>query len=850
MSGSIGRIDLDLGLDYGSFNRELDGIANKATYLVGGAFKGLGGIIAGAFAVGGLVAFGKEAIGLASDLQEVQNVVDVTFGSMAAEVNNWSKNLIDNFGLSELSAKRYSSTMGAMLKSSGLTGAQMKDMSKQLTELAADMSSFYNLSNDDAFYKVFSGLTGETEPLKQLGVNMNIANLEAYALSQGIKTSYQNMSQANQTLLRYNYLLSVTKDAQGDFARTSQSWANQTRVLAEQWKIFQGTMGAGFINILTPVIRGINLLISKLQVAAQYFKAFTAALFGDASSISSTAAAASASTSNAANSIGDVGTAATDTGKAVKKAGKSVKGSLAGFDQLNTLSQATAKALDDAADSAALSGLGAGLGDMGAITPQVDTSVATEQVQGFANRVKGVMSGIGDTFRSASRVLADAFGPPLVTAWGLIAPQLERLKGVFGSVFSDIKELGAPLKNWFIDELVPFWQKGIVIAGKTLAGLLDSFTTVFEDIWDAVFPILSLFVSEGLPRLTEFLDGAVDIFSQLFDNAKMIFDDIWEGAAAPAMAALSDVIIGTLDVLFDWWDTWGSKITSNIKTSLDNMKELWRSFWDKFLQPFFSNMLENSKWLWEKHLKGLLEEIGTFIGKLITAAQDINNKFIAPLLSWLVDKLGPTFKVVFKVIGDVITSAVALIADVLKGLIKALGGVIDFIAGVFTGDWKRAWEGIKTFAIGIWDAVVGAVKGAINIVIDLINGMIDGINMIKIDIPEWAEKVSGYDDFGVHIPRIPRLAKGGLAYGPTLAMVGDNRGAAADPEVISPLSKLQELMGGGNSEMLIVLESILEAIRRLDRQMILMIGETELGRAAINAINKVQRQEGRTLIGG
>ncbi len=103
---SAGRVDLDLGLNYGLFQQQLNGIAGTANSLVGGAFKTLGGVIAGAFAVGGIVAFGKEAINLASDLAEVQNVVNVTFGSMTNQINNWSQNLINDFGLSELAGKK------------------------------------------------------------------------------------------------------------------------------------------------------------------------------------------------------------------------------------------------------------------------------------------------------------------------------------------------------------------------------------------------------------------------------------------------------------------------------------------------------------------------------------------------------------------------------------------------------------------------------------------------------------------------------------------------------------------------------------------------------------------------
>ncbi|MFS8541312.1 MAG: hypothetical protein LOD89_04395, partial [Tissierellales bacterium] len=199
-----------------------------------------------------LIDFGKAAVNVASDLTEVQNVVDVTFGSMASEINEFASNATKQFGLSELSAKQFASTMGAMLKSSGITGEAVKDMSIELTKLAADMASFYNLDPEEAFTKIRAGISGETEPLKQLGINMNIANLEAFALSQGINKAWKEMTQAEQTMLRYNYLLAVTGDAQGDFARNSESWANQIKILKEQWKEFMSLIGKALIEILLP----------------------------------------------------------------------------------------------------------------------------------------------------------------------------------------------------------------------------------------------------------------------------------------------------------------------------------------------------------------------------------------------------------------------------------------------------------------------------------------------------------------------------------------------------------------------------------------------------------------------
>jgi len=845
MSGaSAGSIDLDLGIDYGSFNQQLRGIAGNATNMVGGAFKKLGGIIAAAFAIHGMVSFSREAINLASDLQEVQNVVDVTFGSMSTEVDAWSTQMIESFGLSELSAKKYASTMGAMLKSSGLTGETMKDMSKNLTELTADMASFYNLSTDMAFDKIRAGISGETEPLKQLGINLNVANLEAFALSQGITKSYQAMSQAEQVMLRYNYLLNAAKDSQGDFARNGDSWANQLRVLTERFRIFQGTMGQGFINILTPVIGWINKLIAKLQIAANYFKAFTEVLFG-AQNVASNGAAAVA---GAASSMGDMGAAAADAAKDVKKAGKAVKGSLGSFDQLNTITQKTASAMDDIADqTAAMGGMDLGSGNM-VLEPDINTDIMRAKVQGIVDDIRGQFNSLWSGIKSGWSWAVSTFGPSLQQAWATVAPELAKWKGSFGTMFNDIIKLGEPLKNWFLTSVVPLWQQGITTAGEILAGLSESVRIVFEDIWAAAYPILESFVTEGLPRLTEFLGEAQGIFQQLFDLAKRIFDDIWRDAVNPAMQLISDIVRDVLDIVYAWWDKWGVKILDGIKKSLDKIKEIWRDLWDGFLKPFVDEMLENLTWLWEKHLKGLVKQIGEFVGKLITAAQDIWNEFIAPIIQYLVKTLGPTFSDVFTFIGDVIGTIIGVIADVASGIFKALGGIIDFIAGVFTGDWKRAWNGIKDFMSGIGDAIVGIFKGAVNLVIDAINWMIRQLSKVSIDIPDWVPGVGG-KNFGFTIPEIPKLAKGGLAYGPTLAMVGDNRGAAADPEVISPLSKLQELMGGSNQAVVEALYMILETLRSNgSRETVLKIGETELGRVAARAINSAQRQAGRSLL--
>ena len=232
------------------------------------AKTGLTAVTAAAAAAGtALTAAGTYAVGLASDLQEVQNVVDVTFGDNASVVNDWAKSAAESFGLSELQAKQFNGTMGAMLSSMGLANDEVLNMSTSMSELAGDFASFYNLDTQEAFDKIRSGISGETEPLKQLGINMSVANLEAFALSQGISKAYNEMTQAEQATLRYNYLMSVSANAQGDFARTSNSLANQLRILKLTASDSAATIGTDLLPMVTDTVTELNGMIQQLGTA-------------------------------------------------------------------------------------------------------------------------------------------------------------------------------------------------------------------------------------------------------------------------------------------------------------------------------------------------------------------------------------------------------------------------------------------------------------------------------------------------------------------------------------------------------------------------------------------------------
>lgn len=211
-----------------------------------------------------LLNIGKDAIQAASDLQEVQNVVDVTFGSNANKIEAWAKKAGTQFGLTETQAKRFTSTLGAMMKSAGMSGDEITDMSTDLAGLAADMASFYNLDFDTAFQKIRSGISGETEPLKQLGINMSVANLEAFALQQGLSKTFDEMTQGEQTMLRYQYLMSATADAQGDFARTSDGYANSMRSLETNIESLKTKLGEVLLPAVSEAVEALNGFISVL----------------------------------------------------------------------------------------------------------------------------------------------------------------------------------------------------------------------------------------------------------------------------------------------------------------------------------------------------------------------------------------------------------------------------------------------------------------------------------------------------------------------------------------------------------------------------------------------------------
>lgn len=351
------------------------------------------------FRVGyGILEFGRNAFELGSAITEVENVVDVAFGSMADKAYEFASTAKEQFGLSELAAKQYSGTMMAMLNASGVAQDAAAKMSIGLAGLAGDLASFYNIETDEAFYKLRSAIAGEVEPMRQLGVSMTVANLEAYALSQGITKSWQSMTQAEQAMLRYNYIMAATSQQQGDYARTINSFANQWRLLTLNVQQFAATIGQGLIAAVLPAIQAINALFSVLQRAAEAFRDFVYVLTGYKPQSSGGIVDDLAGIGDTASDLGDLGSAgdtaagglddATSAAEDLKKALPALS-----FDELNQLSDtsvpdASTPSSGSGGGGAGGLGGGSGLGGLDSITDALGKSELPEAINEWAERIR------------------------------------------------------------------------------------------------------------------------------------------------------------------------------------------------------------------------------------------------------------------------------------------------------------------------------------------------------------------------------------------------------------------------------------------------------------------------------
>ncbi|MBE6771078.1 MAG: hypothetical protein E7547_02900 [Ruminococcaceae bacterium] len=722
------------------------------------ALVGIGSAIGVAFGVSALINFGKEAINLASDLQEVQNVVDVAFGSMSTEVDKFAKNAIKQFGLSETVTKRYMGTFGAMSKSFGYSVQEAYQQAAALTGLAGDVASFYNLSVDEAYTKLKAVYTGETEALKELGVVMTQTALDEFAMANGFGKTTKAMTEQEKVALRLAFVQHSLSAAAGDFARTSDSWANQTRVLNLQFESLKAAIGTGLIQVFTPVLKMLNQLLATLINLANKFKEVTAILFGK-----------QVLPSSAAEGVTALADAEEQLAESTDKATEAAKRSLAGFDKLNKLG-------DDENASASTVSAGGLSGSMG------DVTWNTEDAQDSATNLERALDRLKEKFNSFTEWLKSSD---------------------FGSGFENLKEtastIGAAFTNAF-DEAKP--QIQATLDGiKTMFGTAGStIVTVFGGAFETVTKNISDWAAENQPEIEQALSGTIDILTGAFDTISTVVTDVFE-------------------IISEKWEEYGQPIVDWVSKAVLDIHSRLLELYNDIIVPILSEALDWVNRIWDENLKEVVDEVIGFVGRIGEWLGIMYEEKIKPIIDWLMTYVVPIVKTVLSNIQDTFFIVVNFISNTIKNLLKVINGIIDFLVGIFTGDWDRAWQGIKNIfsavkdwfnavietikeifktkfnavkntVIGIFDAIKSAVREKINAMLDnvegMVNGIISGINWLirklnslgDIQMPE----ILGGGTIGFNLKElstisIPRLAKGAVipANREFLAVLGDQK---------------------------------------------------------------------------
>lgn len=793
------------------------------------AAKKLTGILAAAFAIDKIVQFGKEAIELGSDVAEVQNVVDVAFGDMSYMVEDFADRAITSFGMSELAAKRTASTYMAMASNMGVTQQQAAEMAITLAGLTGDVASFYNISQELADIKLRSVFTGETETLKDLGIVMTQANLEAYALANGINRSFQSMSQSEQLILRYNYVLDQLSLASGDFVRTQDSWANQTRILSMQWQEFMSIIGQALIQVLLPVIRVLNQIVSSLIDIANAFNAAISSIFGGATTQIQQTQAAVGDVSTGIDEAVDNQNALTD---ATKETNKEQQKSLATFDEINTLSSGTGGA-------GGSGGAGAGGVGLSQFTPITSENIVES---GAENKILDLIERLKNAFQPFENSFNRAFAN--------ISAGANRLFDVFRDIWNDIRSLGPPLYDWFTNEFTAFLNQFILTVGTIVGGLLDSVAMVLSDLWNhLLFPALQQFITAILPALTEWATQFLMTVELLFVEVKALFDQIWQDAFVPFLDLLADIWTGLWEGWLNVWNEYGEEIFSKIREAISNTFDTLQNIWETIAAPIWQTFMDTLDELWNEHFQPLWENMVEFVTLLGELALTIYNNFILPIVNWFVDTFGPGIAGAVSTVIEVLGGFLGTAVDVANWVLEALNGVLKFLIDVFEGDWDSAWQRISDGFKGIWNGIVGTLEGAVNLIIRGINWLISQLNKVSFSVPDWVPAIGG-KSFGFNIPKIsevsiPRLAQGAVIppNREFMAVLGDQtRGnnIEAPEDLIRRI--VREESGGMTTELL---QQILAAIQA---GQVIKVNETVLGRTSAKAINKITRSSGKSVL--
>lgn len=469
-----------------------------------------------------------DAIDISSSLTEVENVVRQTFGQYESLINNFAKTSIEKFGMSELSAKQFASRFQAMGTALDIPQGQMAKMSIRLTELAGDMASFYDVSQEDIAKSLQSVFSGTTAPMRRYGIDLTQATLKEWALKQGLDANISSMTQAQKAMLRYQYVLAHTTNITGDFARTADTWHNQITMLKENFKALGAVVGSGLINAFKPFIKALNAVLQKVISFAEMVTNALGSIFGwkyEASKGAGLGGLADdiGSASDGMDDLSDAaGSAGKNTGgiaKNAKKAKKEIQQATRAFDELKVISKQSKDKGSGSGNKGSGSGSGSGAGGgTGTDGGLVQTDTIFKKFKSDIKDLEGLGKAISGALINAMRGIK--WDEVYAKASGFGSGLAKFLNGLFEG------QKGTTL----------FGETGKLIANSLNTALhgLDSFGTTFNwkqfgnSIADGINKFFQNFDFALLAQtLNAWAQGAFDAVTTAL--SKISWKDVWKG---------------------------------------------------------------------------------------------------------------------------------------------------------------------------------------------------------------------------------------------------------------------------------------------------------------------------------
>lgn len=821
---NVGSVFFDIKANQSAFKKEIKGAAGQAQSVFSSAMGKVGKAIGIAFSAAAVVSFGKKCVKVASKTQSawmglssILNGQKKSFG----EANRFIQEYISD-GLVPLN------NAVTAYKNLAARGYNTEQIEKTMTALkdAAAFGRQASYSYGDAISTATEGLKNENSILvDNAGVTKNVAKMwDDYAKSIG--TTSNALTQQQKIEAEVNGILQETKWQTGDAAKYATAFGGRVAKLSATFTSLKTEIG----NVIIPIL---NLFIPAIQTALDALLKFLGLLKTAMASIGlempdvTSLGGVTAGAAEAAEAIDDTGTAA-------EKAAKKVRKAFAAYDEINVLSKSSS------------SDTGAG-GSSGVTAADPTTSAITSGVSAVDTRL--------DELKQKLSTFWEGFAAGFEKERQELKRQVERTKKIFKKVWEDLRKLESPIKNWASTDVKKFFETFCHAAADIFLGLYDSANTVFSDLWDvAVYPCLKKFITKGLPVITQYYTECVETLETLYGSVKEIFDKTWREGAVPALRVFMWVYRDTWDVVYDKWQTYGAPIFENIRAAIENVKNSLLNTWNNSLKPCWNTIMATVTRLWTEHIKPLADNLAGFVLELVQDALEIYNKVIMPLVKWVQDRLYPVVVTCFRNMMNIVEPIIAGFTDRANGIITVLKGIVQFITGVFTGNWSKAWSGIKNIFKGAFDTMAASAKAPLNVIIALfenlvnrigsgINKLIHGFNSIRWDVPDWVPGIGGRS-LGFNIKQIPavklpRLAQGAwvAANNPQLAIVGDN---TREGEIVSPESKIRE-------QVELALAKVGGLAQKVKLQIELLIRYPD-GRTIIKTINEAQVAEGRILL--